>query len=80
MLLPYDEAVALVWGELQARAQHRGRPRPDNDTWIAASCLVHGLPLATFNVKDFSDLAVSEGFGWSTLVLDRCGRLADWSG
>jgi predicted nucleic acid-binding protein len=61
VLLPYDEAVALVWGELQARAQHRGRPRPDNDTWIAATCLVNGLPLATSNVKDFSDFAVSEG-------------------
>ena len=55
VLLPFDEAVALVWGELQERAQHRGRPRPVNDTWIAACCLVHGLPLATFNTKDFAD-------------------------
>jgi predicted nucleic acid-binding protein len=61
VLLPFDEAVALVWGELQARAQRRGRPRPEHDTWIAASCLVHGLPLATFNVKDFADFAANEG-------------------
>jgi predicted nucleic acid-binding protein len=61
VLLPFDDAVALVWGELQARAQHRGRPRPDNDTWIAACCLVHGLPLATFNGKDFVDFAAHEG-------------------
>ena len=61
VLLPFDEAVALVWGELQARAQQRGRPRPDNDTWIAASCLVHGLALATFNTKDFADFAANEG-------------------
>jgi predicted nucleic acid-binding protein len=61
VLLPFDEAVALVWGELQARALRRGRPRPANDTWIAASCLVHGLPLATFNVKDFADFAANEG-------------------
>lgn len=60
VLLPFDESVALVWGELQARAQHRGRPRPANDTWIAASCLVHGLPLATFNTKDFADFAAIE--------------------
>jgi predicted nucleic acid-binding protein len=48
-------------GQLQARAQRRGRPRPVNDTWIAACCLVHGLPLATFNTKDFVDYAQYEG-------------------
>jgi len=57
VLLPFDEAVATTWGELQARAQRRGRPRPVNDAWIAACCLVDGLPLATFNTKDFADFA-----------------------
>ncbi|GAA1775123.1 type II toxin-antitoxin system VapC family toxin [Luedemannella helvata] len=61
VLLPYNEAVSLVWGELQARAQHRGRPRPVNDTWIAACCLAHGLPLATFNVKDYEDFVAHDG-------------------
>jgi predicted nucleic acid-binding protein len=61
VLLPFDEAVATTWGELQARAQLRGRPRPVNDTWIAACCLVEGLPLATFNTKDFADFAQHEG-------------------
>jgi predicted nucleic acid-binding protein len=60
-LLPCNEAVATTWGELQARAQHRGRPRPVNDTWIAACCLVSRLPLATFNVKDFADFAQYDG-------------------
>ena len=49
------------WGELQAFAQLRGRPRPVNDRWIAAACLVRELPLATFNVKDFADFAAHEG-------------------
>jgi predicted nucleic acid-binding protein len=39
----------------------RGRPRQANDTWIAACCLVYGLPLATHNVKDFADYAEHEG-------------------
>ena len=52
-VLPYDEAVAVMWGQLQAQAQLRGRPRPVNDTWIAACCLVDEVPLATLNVKDF---------------------------
>jgi predicted nucleic acid-binding protein len=57
VLLPFDEAVGIKWGELQANAQLRGRPRPVNDSWIAACCLVHDLPLATFNTKDFADYA-----------------------
>lgn len=32
-VLEYDEAIAEKWGQLQARAQRRGRPRPHNDTW-----------------------------------------------
>ena len=59
--LQYDEAVADKWGQLQARAQLRGRPRPQNDTWIAACCLVDDLPLATLNSKDFADLAEYDG-------------------
>jgi len=60
-VLQYDEAVAAKWGQLQARAQMRGRPRPHNDTWIAACCLVDNLPLATLNNKDFADFAEHEG-------------------
>jgi predicted nucleic acid-binding protein len=60
VVLPYDHRVATRWGELQANAQLRGRPRPANDTWIAACCLVRDLPLATFNIKDFVDFAEYE--------------------
>jgi predicted nucleic acid-binding protein len=56
-----DEDVSTVWGQLQARAERRGRPRPVNDTWIAACCLVNGLSLATFNTKDFTDFAQHDG-------------------
>ena len=60
-VLQYDEAVADRWGQLQARAQLRGRPRPQNDTWIAACCLIDDLPLATLNTKDFADFAEYDG-------------------
>ena len=59
--LPYSEPVAIRWGELQASAEQRGRPRPVNDTWIAACCLVRDLPLVTLNVKDFRDFAEHDG-------------------
>ena len=51
----------MTWGQVQARAQLRGRPRPVNDAWIAACCLVNQLPLATFNAKDFADFAQHDG-------------------
>ncbi len=61
VVLPGSEAVAHVWGEISAYARLRGRPRPQNDTWIAAACLIYELPLATLNVKDFLDFTEHEG-------------------
>jgi predicted nucleic acid-binding protein len=61
VILPYSPAVSVTWGDLQARAQRRGRPRPVNDTWIASCCLVRDHPLATLNVKDFADFAEHDG-------------------
>ncbi len=60
-ILPGDKAVAEMWGRLSGAAKLRGRARPQNDTWIAACCLVYGLPLATRNVKDFRDFAEHNG-------------------
>lgn len=59
--LPYSDEVARTWGYISAHAARRGRPRPQNDTWIAACCLVYDLPLATLNVKDFEDFSEHEG-------------------
>ena len=61
LVLPYDQRVAARWGEIQAYAQLRGRPRPANDSWIAACCLVRDVPLATLNIKDFEDFEQHEG-------------------
>jgi predicted nucleic acid-binding protein len=55
------KSIAAVWGELSAAATQRGRPRPVNDTWIAACCIAYRLPLATLNVKDFADFAEHDG-------------------
>ena len=60
-VLPGDEDVATTWGQLSAAAVERGRPRPVNDTWVAACCLTHGLPLATLNVKDYLDFRGHHG-------------------
>lgn len=61
IVLPYDERVAWKWGQLSVLSERRGRARPINDTWIAACCLVADLPLATRNLKDFTDFAEHDG-------------------
>ncbi|GAA4025487.1 hypothetical protein GCM10022247_57780 [Allokutzneria multivorans] len=61
VVLPGTPKVARKWGEITACAKVRGRPRPANDTWIAACCLAYEAPLATLNVKDFADFADHEG-------------------
>lgn len=60
-VLPGNSEVGRKWGEIIAYAEQRGRPQPVNDSWIAAACLAHDLPLATLNVSDFQDLADHEG-------------------
>ena len=60
-VLPYDPDVTRTWAGLSARAQRRGRPRPINDTWVAACCLSAKLPLITLNRKDFEDFERHEG-------------------
>ena len=56
-----DEVIALKWGNLSAAALCDRQPRPADDSWIAACCLSYGIPLATFNVKDFQYYASSHG-------------------
>ncbi|MGH9185245.1 MAG: type II toxin-antitoxin system VapC family toxin [Acidimicrobiales bacterium] len=60
-MLPYSDEVARRWGQLAASAQRRGRPRPVNDTWIAACCLADDVPLLTLNRGDFEDFARHDG-------------------
>src|SRR6478752_2234468 len=42
--LPYTDDAARLRGEISAHATRRGRPRPQNDTWIAAACLLRPAP------------------------------------
>lgn len=60
-VIPYDAEVARAWARLAGSAQRRGRPRPQNDTWVAACCLRYELPLITLNRKDFEDFGSHDG-------------------
>ncbi len=69
LILPNNneiQDVSRIWGTLAANAENRRRPRPANDMWIAACCLHYNLPLATLNLKDFTDFADHEGLALVT--------------
>lgn len=45
--LPIDDGVARAFAELAAEARRQGRRPNILDTWIAATAVVHGLPVFT---------------------------------
>jgi predicted nucleic acid-binding protein len=55
--LPIDDAVASAFAELVAEARRAGRRPKVQDTWIAATARVHGVPVYTQDTY-FDDLAV----------------------
>jgi len=59
-VLPIDMAIARRCAGLQVPD-----PRPDRDTLIAATALVHGLTVVTRNVRDFDGTGVALCNPWS---------------
>ena len=49
-ILDCSRSVADKYGEIFANLQQRGAIVPVNDIWIAASCIVAGVPLATRDI------------------------------
>jgi predicted nucleic acid-binding protein len=45
--LPVDDAVAEAWAVLVASLRSAGRKAPVNDSWIAATAVARGIPVAT---------------------------------
>jgi hypothetical protein len=52
-ILPIDRETAVIWGEIAAKAEQKGKSIPAIDGLIAATALRHGLHLMTRNVADF---------------------------
>ena len=63
-VLPVDLEVARLWGRLTAHAQRRGRQIAAPDGLIAATARVHGLPVMTRNVNDFTSTGVEVVNPW----------------
>lgn len=52
-LLPWTPDVLWQYGELYRHLQAGGNLIGTNDLWIAATVLVHGMPLVTNNADEF---------------------------
>ena len=52
-VLPFDGAVAVLWGRLMGDGDRKGRTPAATDAQIAAVAIHHDLTLVTRNVKDF---------------------------
>jgi tRNA(fMet)-specific endonuclease VapC len=64
-VLPVDAAVMLVWGQLVADLDKRGKPMPAIDSLIAATCLRGKLDLVTRNESDFVQSGVTVINPWA---------------
>ncbi|MGH7566607.1 MAG: type II toxin-antitoxin system VapC family toxin [Gemmatimonadota bacterium] len=53
-ILPYDVAVARVYGEIRAMLEETGAILADADLQIAATSIHHDLALVTGNLRHFS--------------------------
>jgi predicted nucleic acid-binding protein len=56
--LPWDAATGLRWAKLLADLRVANLAMPIKDSLIAATALVHGLTVATRNVRDFQKAGV----------------------
>jgi predicted nucleic acid-binding protein len=65
VVLPFDIALCRLWGEIRADCRAAGRPISPQDAWIAATALLHNLPLVTHNPSDFEAI---EGLELITMV------------
>lgn len=58
-ILDVTAGVARAAGELRASREAAGRRVAQADMLIAATAVIHGLTLATRNVRDFADCGVA---------------------
>ena len=52
-ILPWTREVSWRYGAIYRQLQARGNLIGANDLWIAATAVVHGMPVVTSNVAEF---------------------------
>lgn len=54
-VLGVNELIADTYSDIRLELKQKGKPLPENDIWIAATCLVHNVPLMSFD-KHFLEI------------------------
>jgi predicted nucleic acid-binding protein len=57
VVIPSDARVVEQWAAMRSRLISQLKGEGINDLWIAACCVVHGVPLVTNNLADFERIA-----------------------
>ena len=55
MILNINSAIAEQYAKIRKKLKDKGTPIPENDIWIAATCIVYEISLAT-NDKHFNNI------------------------
>ena len=50
---PFNRSLCLRWAEAMCSARRNGRPIQTADGWVAATALLHDIPVVTHNRKHF---------------------------
>ncbi len=53
---PYDRELCRQWAAVSDMAMRKGKPISTADAWIAATALLHNVPLVTNNPADYSGI------------------------
>jgi tRNA(fMet)-specific endonuclease VapC len=64
-ILPIDLSTARSHARLWADLAGQGRLIGPHDLWLAASCVAHGLAIATANLREFERVPGLEVEAWS---------------
>jgi len=62
-ILACDETTASIYGVLKNMLRSKGRPLPENDIWIAAVAIQHGLTLVSRDAH-FDELETLQRVTW----------------
>ncbi|MGI8539211.1 MAG: type II toxin-antitoxin system VapC family toxin [Rubrobacteraceae bacterium] len=56
VVYPYDRRMCRKWAEVSDASRRKGEPVGVADAWIAATALLHDMPLVTHNLEHFSGI------------------------
>ncbi|NQE54226.1 tRNA(fMet)-specific endonuclease VapC [ANME-1 cluster archaeon GoMg3.2] len=66
VLVPIAEAIATRYASVRLKLKKMGHPIPENDIWVAATCLELGVPLLTRD-GHFDYIGGLEVINWAEL-------------